>query len=179
MKQRKRQPATGAVRRRLVLAGLLGSAVACTGPAPLEAVTLLQHGQCQALPEGVRLIGYAELAKLRGNSLLSMTDGDDTASGPGEARDPLLVAVSRGPQPTAGYALALDSATLDTGTASLHVRWQTPPTDSLQAQVITHPCLVVGLPRAPVKRVRVVDQSGTVIGELTVETPLADEPGGR
>jgi hypothetical protein len=157
--------------RRVALAGLLGATVACSGPARLEAVTLLQQGQCQGLTDGARLITYAELAQLRGSNLLSMTDPEGDAEGDGD--DPLLVAVSRGPQPTAGYSLALDSATLDHGTAVLTVRWETPAAGSMQAQVITHPCLVVAVPRAPVERVRVVDQSEAVIGELGVDAQPA------
>ena len=177
MKNWRRQPRGIRAVRRLVLAGLIGATVACTGPTRLEAVTLLQHGQCQGATAGVRLITYAELAQLRGTNLLSMTGGDATpAAGAGDDQDPLLIAISRGPQPTAGYSIAFESAMLDQGTARLSVRWQTPAADTVQAQVITHPCLVVALPRVAVKRVTVADQSGQTLGTLTVPEPPHTPP---
>lgn len=151
---------------------LTWATVGCAQPARLEAVTVLQQSQCQGLEAGLSLTTYSGVAGLRGNSLLSANgDADATGTDSGLEGQPLLVVISKGPQATAGYALALETAVLEGETAILSVRWETPAPDTLQAQVITHPCLVVALPRGPVRRVRAADQSGTPVGELEVPLP--------
>mgnify|MGYP001825925314 FL=1 len=78
-----------------------------------------------------------------------------------------MVSISLGQQPTAGYALSLDSAFAEGTTALIRVIWDSPPADAVLAQVITHPCLVVGLPSASFSKVRVVDQDLDELGRLS------------
>lgn len=143
----------------------------CADQGQLEAITVLEHDQCAGLKTGLSLTGYPDLARIRGASLLSMSRPDadvgaDEAAGSGAAAQPILIALSRGPQPTPGYALSLESATLENQTAVLRLRWETPPPDAALAQVITHPCLVIALPGAGFDRVRAIDQLDTPLGSL-------------
>jgi hypothetical protein len=152
-----------ALRGRWPLTLLAFSMAGCAGPTPIEAVAVLQHGQCQSVDAGVTRVDYADLARIRGSNLLSLSkpDGEETT-------DLLLVAISRGQQPTPGYALSLDAAFAEGTTALIRVLWDSPPSDAVLAQVITHPCLVVGLPSASFSKVRVVDQDHDELGRLTL-----------
>lgn len=141
----------------------------CAGGHGVEATAVLEYDQCHGLEAGLTRVDYAAVAGLRGGRLLSMPDTGDTAAEPPEAgRDALMVAVSRGPQPTPGYALSLEGATRQGDTAIISVHWKTPGPDAVLAQVITHPCLVVGLPGGVFRKVDVVDQTGEAIGSLTL-----------
>jgi hypothetical protein len=52
------------------------------------------------------------------------------------------------------------------GTAVVSVDWTTPPSGAVLPQVLTHPCLVVGMPRANLTRVEALDGAGTSLGTL-------------
>jgi hypothetical protein len=78
----------------------------------------------------------------------------------------LLVALSKGTQPTAGYGFALLSATRRGSVAQLTVDWREPASGAAQGRRPTHPCLVVGLPRAGLTRVEAIDRTGSPIGGL-------------
>lgn len=77
-----------------------------------------------------------------------------------------VLLVTMGTQPTTGYRLNYlpprHQVRLQGSTLRLGLAWQTPEPDSIQAQVLTQPCLVLKLPRRDFDRVRVVDQDGTV-----------------
>ncbi len=156
------------IRHQWALLLLALGAAGCAGPAPLEAVAVLQHGQCQGVDSGVTRVDYADLARIRGSNLLSLSTPDR-----GETGNLLLVAISRGEQPTAGYALSLDSASAEGTKALIRVRWDSPSADAVLAQVITHPCLVVGLPSASFSQLHVVDQDDDELGRLTIQSPNA------
>ena len=80
------------------------------------------------------------------------------------------VRVAMGPRPTAGYAVALaePAFTREGSTGVLRVTWSEPPKDSMNAQVLTSPCLVVAVPRDELREIRVVDQGGTERGRVAV-----------
>jgi hypothetical protein len=140
----------------------------------VEAVTVLNYNHCRGLEAGLTRVDYAAVAGIRGSTLLSMTEpeqnrpeGADQPGNPAEPGDDLLlVAISRGRQPTPGYAFALEGARRQDGTAVVSVRWDTPESGAVLAQVMTHPCLVVSLPGTGLTRVEAVDQSGTSLGSL-------------
>lgn len=81
------------------------------------------------------------------------------------SRDGVLL-VTMGTQPSTGYRLNYlpprHQVRLQDGTLRLGLAWKTPEPDSIQASVLTQPCLVLRLPRRDFDRVRVVDQDGTV-----------------
>ncbi|MEZ5557303.1 MAG: protease complex subunit PrcB family protein [Pseudomonadales bacterium] len=126
--------------------------------------------QCQGIAAGVTQLDYDDLARIRGSRLLKSPPAVPEA-GAGNSPDQssaVLVAISRGVQPTSGYRLTLARAELTGLSAIVTVNWQTPAADAVVAQVLTHPCLVVGLPRGALHDLRVVDQNGTEIGQLSL-----------
>ncbi len=160
------------------LAALLGLATGCAGDGGrVEATTVLTYNQCRALEAGLTRVSYDQVAAIRGNTLLGMTAGaapgdgapDAPATSPPEkaaAQSPLMVAISRGRQPTPGYSLTLEGAHRRGRTAVVSVQWHVPKPGAVLAQVITYPCLVVALPQADFRRVEAVDQSGALLGSL-------------
>lgn len=140
-------------------------AAGCEVERPINASTVLHHDHCHGLTAGVTQVAWADVDALRQGNVLGAAA--DTGS---RDEDLLLFAISRGEQPTAGYQLRLEATHREPGTAVLDVHWTTPPADAVVAQVITHPCLVVGVPRQDVEgleRVEARDQYGTVLGSAT------------
>lgn len=142
----------------------------CTGGGASEATTVLSYNRCEGLDAGLREVDYQAVAAIRGSTLIGAEEAPAQA---GDLDRPdgdelLLVAISRGEQPTAGYGMSLDEVRRRDGTAVIHVQWQTPEPGAALAQMITHPCLVVGLPRDGIQRIEAVDQTGETLGRLTL-----------
>lgn len=150
-------------RRCLAWIGLLvASQAACSANAPLSAREVLKHSQCQGIAAGVNVVDADDLGKIRGGLL----NGAEQAP-PSPARGRLF-AISRGPQPTPGYGFELADASVRGHVATIRVEWLSPSADAVQAQVVTHPCLVVDVARGDLQTVRVVDQNGQEIGSTQV-----------
>lgn len=150
---------------RLLLCPLLFWATAgCANAAPLEALAVLTHDRCEGLVAGVSEVGYADLAAIRGGAARAASDANDT---PGHA----LIAVSRGDQPTPGYGFRLIAAERSDANAVVTLAWDTPSADAILPQVLTHPCIVVALPRAGIERVEIRESTLGVIGTLPVTHP--------
>lgn len=81
-----------------------------------------------------------------------------------------VVLVSMGQQRTGGYMieLAQEELAVRNDTAQITVRWREPEPGMMVAQVLTHPCVFLRVPRADYQSVRVVDQENKVRAELTV-----------
>lgn len=75
-----------------------------------------------------------------------------------------LLVIGAGEKPTAGYGLAFVKAETDKGAQQLRVivKLMRPAEGSLQAQVLTYPCLQLLVPRADYRNVEVSDGAGTV-----------------
>jgi hypothetical protein len=141
----------------------------CAGARHVTVMTVFDHGNCRTDTAGVRLIDYAELAELRGARLLGLSD--DAAAHPLH-----LVAIVPGEYPTTGYALRLvDPQPELSDPLLLHVTVAKPPPDAVLAQVLTHPCLVVGIDDAAVRRVR-VDVDAMPLGEIDLSPAPAPSP---
>ncbi len=86
-----------------------------------------------------------------------------------------VLLITMGEQPTAGYRLNYlppqHRARQQGTTLRLDLAWQTPEPDSVQAQIMTQPCLLLKLPRADFNRLRVHDQDGVV----RLNTDLSDD----
>lgn len=135
----------------------------CAKPVELAATEVLNEANCKGAAEGLNIVTYSQVAALRGSTLLGMTvASNDTES------NLLLLSVSKGQQPTAGYSFELRDALLDEQTATLLVYWKQPATDAALAQIITFPCMVVGLEAGPYSRVRVIDQDDQLLGEVQI-----------
>ncbi len=153
----------------LILIALAG----CTGTP--EVVSVLAYQNCERLTAGVKRIDYSEIATIRGSVML-----DYKEARPSDQSQPLkFLALSKGVQPTSGYALKLaDGARMVAGKLQIPVIWETPMPDSLQAQMLTHPCLIVALDW-PVEKpddmnIDFIDQDGEIIATYP-QTGL-DEP---
>jgi hypothetical protein len=72
--------------------------------------------------------------------------------------------IAMGQRPTAGYALDFTRGAVRRQGDTLEVRldWQEPPPGYRLAQVITTPCLLLGMPAVSFSAIRVVDQNGQV-----------------
>lgn len=122
-----------------LLIALSLSACEAHGPALTE---VLNHNLCRTLQPGARLVQVHELPNIRGVRLL--TPPTEQADGmPETDADALLVATSKGPQGSAGYALTLLGGVQEAERVILDYAWQTPPPDSAQALMLTSPCSVV------------------------------------
>ena len=143
-----------------ILLAILGNGCSTASVAVTE---VLNQANCTTLEAGVHAVTLGDVAHLRGRRMIgSITTPPNT---PGD--DQRLIAISRGEQPTAGYALELISASTATGDEiTVVVAWREPAADAVVAQVITHPCLVLGLPDAATGPVSVTLEDGTPLGSL-------------
>ena len=141
---------------RSVLIGLV-LLCACTTDQGLPIAEILNHRNCQSVAPGLSTVTFAQVAAIRGSKLIGMTS--DVAA---EQPDLTLVVISKGPQPTPGYAFRLTSVQTIGTSAVIEVEWLEPPPDAVLAQVITHPCLVVGIESAGYDTLTVSDQNGVL-----------------
>ncbi|MCZ6617832.1 MAG: protease complex subunit PrcB family protein [Gammaproteobacteria bacterium] len=136
----------------------------CTTQDTLSATEVINHGNCQTLESGVSRVNYEDVAKIRGSRLI----GGTVTEHPRNPPDLLLLAISRGEQPTPGYRLSLIDAYLERETAVIEFFWAEPEAAAVLPQVTTHPCIVVGLQTGPFRNVRAIDQRGNRLGELAL-----------
>jgi PrcB C-terminal len=139
----------------------------CAQARHVDVMTILAYGNCQTNEIGVRTIDYATLATFRGAHLIGMTESDESAQQPVH-----LIAIVPGEFPTPGYSVTLkDGAMLAGDQLTIAVKTDRPAPDAVLAQMITHPCLVVGIADPSVARVKVVDDSAAVLGEVVLAAP--------
>lgn len=158
-------------------------ATACSGVQPVESLVLLNQRDCQNVSAGVQETTLATISTLRRSRLLAAPDsaansesGSAPDSTPVTARADLpaltstrLFAISKGIQPTPGFAFALQSLSLNGGELQLRLDWQSPPADAVLPQMTTQPCIVVGIPDTAARELVILDQSGE-IARLTLTT---------
>ena len=142
----------------------------CTQSQNVELIELLSLSDCPRLEQGISLLDYQQVAALRGGQML-FEDNDDGADpdAPGHADSDLLLAIALGPQPTPGYGVYADSpAQLEDGTLHVQIQRTTPPPDAMLAQVITHPCVVLGIvaDAEQIRHIEVLDEDGSSFGTL-------------
>jgi hypothetical protein len=131
-----------------VCAGLALGLLGCSGP-EVNITEVLNHGQCRNLDEGFQQISMQALPGIRGARLLKLdplsdppTDATITSTANSNF---LLFAISKGPQPTAGYQFELMTAEAEGLVVKLDYAWRAPEPGSMVAQVRTTPCSVVQL----------------------------------
>jgi hypothetical protein len=75
-----------------------------------------------------------------------------------------VLQVFMGQQSTGGFQLRLQHPLLEhtASSAALRIDWLTPPPGALTPQVITSPCLMLGVPRGTWHTITVIDQTGQV-----------------
>lgn len=148
---------------------LLSIAISGCSSASVAVTEVLKEANCSGLEAGIHEVSLQEVAKLKGRQMIgSIAPPPDTSGTSGTSGDaPRLIAISRGEQPTAGYGLDLVSASTTNGeTIEVIVNWREPAADAVVAQVITHPCLVLGLPDAATGAVSVSLDDGSLLGAL-------------
>jgi hypothetical protein len=139
---------------------LIAATLGCAQARHVQVMTVMNDGNCRTESIGVQLIDYPTLAELSGARLVDMS-GDSAAAPPVH-----LIAIMPGTYPTAGYTLELADAEPPPGDPLvLEVKLTKPPDGAILAQVVTHPCLVVGVDDKSVRRVRIVLNSKT-LGEV-------------
>ena len=137
----------------------------CPAGAGVDVVTVLTHGNCGRSIDGVEIVDFTEVANLRPSTRLIGMEQSPTSAQEGV----LLIAIGQGTRPTPGYGLAVakPGALLD-GTLTVFVAEKMPPEDAVMAQMLTQPCLVVGVPEAGVRNVVAKTADGTLIGETAI-----------
>lgn len=132
--------------------------------ATVDARALYADTQCQGLetPGARWLKSAADLARLHG--ALSGGGGRRVALPEVDFDKEAVLVLAMGSRPTAGYGLALAerSAVRDADGLEVRVDWREPAPGSMQAQVITYPCLLIAVPGDGYAQVRVVDAQGTL-----------------
>jgi hypothetical protein len=88
-----------------------------------------------------------------------------------------VLAVYMGQRSTGGYALALHDpeVAIQDHVGTVVVRFEEPPPGGMVTQVITSPCLLLRLPRAELRQVRVVDPAGTLRASANLLAPPPQE----
>ncbi len=153
------------LRTALALACTL-TAAACGGGGggpEVSLVEVLNHDHCEIERAGAKLVGIEEVARIRGGRLLAAPDEPDPTSG-----ELLLIAVSRGQQPTPGYGLKLLEGSMKGDVVTVRLAWTEPPPDAVLAQVITHPCIVIGLEGKGFTALRIIDDEDEPLGEIVL-----------
>ncbi len=134
--------------RRLIVTILFCAVVGgCQNPA-VDIAEIMSHSQCKTLRTGGTWVDMPRLARIRGAQLLD-APADPPATSQSESTAPsaeLLLAISNGTQPSAGYGFQYDRAAIEARTLKLRLNWQAPSPDQAVAQVLTSPCVVYALP---------------------------------
>lgn len=146
-----------------LMCGIMASACAAlSGSSRTVPVHIVYSNvQCRGTlaPSLTRIIDAAALEALIGNKLATKPDNETHAHLFSATDTGKLFSIDMGERPSAGYALALQRAIQAQGVLTIYVDWQEPSPNTMTAQVMTHPCLVVRLP-PDVEKIRVVDQTG-------------------
>lgn len=143
--------------RMMVMSGAVLSAACNDASGQVSVAPVYQSQQCGDSPAGLSRIESREaLAALAGAAGVRGLDGDEAGSVPSVDFDERLVLlVSQGQRPTAGYGIALqgNAAPVNDATVELPVRFSSPDDGAIVAQVLTSPCLVLALEPGDYERV--------------------------
>jgi len=138
--------------------GLAGCAtLSASGAQPLRAEQVYSAIQCGSDDKSARAAWIADQAAWR---QLSAKLHPAPEVGVDFDREGLLL-VEMGERATAGYGvdLAAPEVEVRAGTAWVRTRWTMPAPGTINAQVITSPCVVIKLPKGDFDAIRVVDQN--------------------
>jgi hypothetical protein len=157
------RPRTDSLVRVATFVAATSLAAGCADAHHVDVMTVLAQGNCQTEKTGVQLIDYATLASYRGTHLIGMTESPEARHNPAH-----LIAIVPAQFPTAGYAVQLlEDSTLSDKLLTIKIKIHRPPADAMLAQMITHPCLVVGVADPAVARVRVLNDT-ELLGEVEI-----------
>lgn len=139
---------------------------------PLSAERIWQSGQCAQRTAGSRWVedraGLERVVRAAGpwspdSVEVEMPEVDFSR------HRPVLIAL--GEQSSAGYGLALQRDTLDVqgDRAVLRIAVTRPAADSMQAQVVTSPCMLVAVERDGYAALEIIDSQGGRHGKLELD----------
>lgn len=86
------------------------------------------------------------------------------------SREGVLV-IEMGRRPSAGYGVDLASSPgkFRNATLWLSLFWREPAPGSMQAQVLTSPCVIVRIPKGTFRSIQLVDQAGLPRGKVSLD----------
>ena len=143
--------------------GLAACQRQATRAGELQAKALFQSTQCGytgRLPVAAWITTPFELHQLFQRLGRSEVGGSTNPPEVDFARNAVLL-VEMGQQSTSGYGLELlqESVPVDHDTATVTLSWRRPLPGTITAQVLTSPCLLVGLPRDHYSAIQILDQA--------------------
>jgi hypothetical protein len=140
------------------------------GAAAALPVDVVHRGsRCPASRAQVDVIGDAEAwADWQRRSRESFLPAGDAQApdAPVDFAESLVVVVSMGERPTAGYAVDVSGDAVRLrggGVLEIDADWREPPEDAVVAQVLTSPCVAIAVSRVEFERVRILDRNGDVV----------------
>lgn len=140
--------------------------------APLSAERIWHSGQCAQRTAGSRWIeDRGALERVVRAAGPRSPDADEASLPEVEFDRHRVVLVALGEQPSAGYGLALQRDTLDVqgDRAVLRIAVTRPAADSMQAQVVTSPCMLVAVERDGYAALEIIDSEGGRRGKLELD----------
>lgn len=142
------------------------------GRSPLSAERIWQSGQCGQRTAGSRWIEDRAALERVVRAADPQSPDTDAARAPAVDLDRRrVVLIALGARPTAGYGMALPRDTLDVqgDRAVLHIAVTRPAVDSMQAQVMTAPCMLVAVERGGYAALDILDSEGRRHGSLRLD----------
>lgn len=81
----------------------------------------------------------------------------------------LVVFISLGEKPSAGYRVNVEEVTRDEETLRVKIRVEEPPADQFQATVMTRPYVLIKIKKEPgIEKIALVDDKGNVVQSLPI-----------
>lgn len=136
--------------------------MACASTSQYPVSKIHQSSRCPTQEKTLRLLESSdELAHLTMSRLMTPANEKpgDTEVEPDVEKN-WLVLFALGQKPTAGYSVSLteETATVASDVLNLPVAVHEPAQGTLQAQVITSPCLIVSVPKGQYRAISAADQ---------------------
>jgi hypothetical protein len=137
----------------------LGWLLKFSGDTPVEVRELARSAQCGTPSEKAVATVFTDAAELRqwqDQRGIKLIDGDAVPAGP-------YAVVEMGQRPSGGYGIAISrKAGIRHDLVVLHGTFISPTAGTESTQVVTSPCVLVGLPSGFNRGVVVLDQSGAI-----------------
>lgn len=124
---------------------------------------LAQSNQCQQSTESFQLIDSEQTY----NALFSDGFSATKKTVPFDLNKVYAVLIAAGQKTTAGYSYSLKQNTVKSidGSITLPVNFNSPEKGAMTAQVLTSPCIVIGVEKKSLKAINYNDQILTVTGQ--------------
>jgi hypothetical protein len=130
-----------------------------------------QCGESQPSARAVWIDNFDQLNAVFARATRNAVDQKQPGYPPVDFSQEGVLMVSMGQRPTSGYTLDLTSSKLKVSgpTAVLNISWVEPPQDAMLLQVITHPCMLLAMPKGSYDRIHLLDQEGRLRLQLNLK----------